>query len=116
MTAPATVTSPNETITAPRCAGPGCTNPIPSRPTGRPARFCSPACRARSHRHDHSETAPVTVEIDRGSASSRGRPPERSWLIRLRRGDRQVVVAVGLPHHGAQSLAEQIRELLHPNP
>jgi hypothetical protein len=30
---------------------------------------------------------PITVEVDRGSASSWGRPLERSWLIRLRRAD-----------------------------
>src|ERR1022692_5327131 len=29
----------------------------------------------------------VVVEVDRGSASTRGRPPEMTWLIRLRRGE-----------------------------
>ena len=110
------VTSPNETTRPGLCAGPGCTNPIPPRPTGRPARFCSTACRARSHRTHPPATEPVTVEIDRGSASSRGRPPQRHWLIRLRRGDRSIIVAIGLPRTGAEHLAQQINELLNPNP
>ena len=108
------VTSPNETTRPGLCAGPGCANPIPPRPTGRPARFCSTACRARSHRVHRPATEPITVEIDRGSASSQGRPPQRQWLIRLRRGDPSIIIAIGLPRTGAEHLAEQIDELLHP--
>lgn len=40
----------------PTCAGPGCTFPVPQPATGRPARYCSPACRGRAHgqrRRDH---------------------------------------------------------------
>jgi hypothetical protein len=99
----------------PICAGSGCANAIAPRPTGRPARFCSTACRARSHRERQGAADPVTVEIDRGSASSRGRPPQRHWLVRLRRGDRSVIVAIGLHHTAAQTLAEKLTELLHPN-
>ncbi|MGH7698100.1 MAG: hypothetical protein ACRENV_05420 [Candidatus Dormibacteria bacterium] len=55
---------------------------------------------------------PVTVEVDFGSASSRGRPPERSWMIRLRRGERSVIVAIGLRRSGADRLAAQIADLL----
>lgn len=32
------------------CQAPRCGNPIPKASTGRPRRFCSPACRARAHR------------------------------------------------------------------
>jgi len=51
-----------------------------------------------------------------GSATSRGRLPERSWLVRLRRSDRSVVVAVGLRRPAAERLAAQLTELLGPGP
>lgn len=47
-----------------------------------------------------------------GSASSRGRPPERSWLVRIRRSDRAVIVAIGLRRHAADRLADQLTDLL----
>jgi hypothetical protein len=51
-----------------------------------------------------------------GPTSSRGRPPERSWLVRLRRSDRSVVVAIGLRRQAAERLAAQVTELLGPGP
>lgn len=67
----------------------------------------------RFHRQQRSESAsPVTVEVDMGSASSRGRLPERSWLVRMRRDRRSVIVAIGLPRAGGDRLAEQITDLL----
>jgi len=51
-----------------------------------------------------------------GSASSRGRPAERSWLVRLRRSDRSVIVAIGLRRPAAERLAAQLVELLGPAP
>jgi hypothetical protein len=59
---------------------------------------------------------PVVVEVDYGSASSRGRPPERSWMVRMRRAERSVIVAIGRPRHGADRLAEQITDLLNNGP
>jgi len=107
------VTLRNETQAAQRCAAPDCASILDRTGTGRPARFCSTACRVRSHRDERRATdLPVTVEVDTGSASSRGRPPDRSWLVRLRRGDRSVIVAIGLRRTGAESLAEKISELL----
>jgi len=47
-----------------------------------------------------------------GSASSRGRHPDQAWLVRLRRGDRSVIVAIGLRRNHADRLAEQINQLL----
>lgn len=95
------------------CAGPGCTNTIAPHAHGRPARYCSTACRVRAHRQrQHLPVAPVTVEIDIGSSSSRGRPPERAWLVRLRRGDRTVIVAIGLRRNAADLLAEQLTDIL----
>ena len=55
---------------------------------------------------------PVTVEIDIGSASARGRPAGQAWLIRLRRGDRSVITTIGLSRISADRLAEQITDLL----
>lgn len=111
MSATTPETLRNETPTT--CAAPGCANPITHHPTGRPARYCSSACRVRHHRQRRQHTAdPITVEIDTGSASSRGRPPDRSWLVRIRRGDRSVIIAIGLRRHAADRLAEQLTDLL----
>jgi hypothetical protein len=55
---------------------------------------------------------PVTVEIDTGSASSRGRPSDRIWLIRLRNGERSVITTIGLSRTSAEHLAEQITDLI----
>jgi hypothetical protein len=57
---------------------------------------------------------PITVEVDRGSASSWGRPPGRVWLIRLRRADQSVVVAIGLSRTGAEHLAAHITDVIAP--
>ena len=86
----------DETPPERRCAGPGCTSPLVLAATGRPARSCSPACRAAAHRAD--------------------RPPERSWTVRLRRGQRSVTVAIGLRRPDADRLASQVAELLGLSP
>jgi hypothetical protein len=103
------VSSRNETPA--RCAGPGCDNDIPPAATGRPARFCCTACRSLSHRQ-RTSNIPDVAEADMGSATSRGRHPDRAWLVRLRRDDRSVVVAIGLRRSAADRLAEQINQLL----
>ena len=56
----------------------------------------------------------VVVEVDRGSASTRGRPPEMTWLIRLRRGEHCVIVAIGLSRGAAEYLADRIADVLGP--
>jgi hypothetical protein len=107
------------------CAAPGCTEPVARAATGRPAVFCSGACRVRAHRARQRDAAePVSVEVDMGSATSRGRPAERAWMVRLRRGQSSVIVAVGLRRPAAERLAGQIADLLdtgqpgasHPQP
>jgi len=106
----------NETPGAPRCAAPGCPHPIATATTGRPARYCSPACRARAHRHRHTPE-PAHAVVTMGSASSRGRPADRGWLVQLGRGDRVVIVAIGLRRTAADRLAQQLNDLLaEPNP
>ncbi len=95
------------------CAAPGCDQPLARAVTGRPARFCSQACRARAHRASQRDKAePVSVEVDMGSASSRGRPIDQAWMIRLRRGRRSVIVAIGLRRPAADRLAAQVADLL----
>jgi hypothetical protein len=108
------MTNHNESLrneTPVSCAAPDCTNPVTHHPTGRPARYCSTTCRVRHHRQ-RKTSDPITIEIDTGSASSRGRTPERSWLVRIRRGDNSVIIAIGLRHHAATRLAEQLTNLL----
>lgn len=101
---------------APTCAGPGCDEPVPQPPTGRPGRFCSSACRGRAHRQgQRARDVPVVAEVDFGSASSRGRLAEQAWMVRLRRGDHWVIVAIGLRRHAADRLAEQITDFLGAN-
>ena len=98
------------------CEAEGCTNTITRNAAGRPARYCSTACRVRQHRHRQQAGAPITVEVDIGSASSRGRPPDRAWLVRIRRADRTVITAIGLRRRAADRLAEQLTELLTDTP
>ncbi|HUY63910.1 MAG TPA: hypothetical protein VMV14_05280 [Acidimicrobiales bacterium] len=54
----------------------------------------------------------MAVEVDMGSATSWGRHPGRAWLVRLRRGDRSVIVAWGLSDVAAEHVAERITDLL----
>ena len=58
---------------------------------------------------------PVVVEVDYGSASTRGRPPDQAWLIRLRCGDRAVIITIGLRRPAAEHLADHIIEVLGPH-
>jgi hypothetical protein len=52
------------------------------------------------------------VEVEMGSATSRGRPPERAWLVRIRRHHRYVIVNTGLRRPHADRLAQQLTDLL----
>jgi hypothetical protein len=56
---------------------------------------------------------PLNVEIDLGSASTRGRLPDRHWMIRLSRGEKTVIVNVGLSRTAAEHLADHIAEIIH---
>jgi hypothetical protein len=95
------------------CAALGCGQAVARAVTGRPARFCSQACRARAHRASQRDKAePVSVKVDMGSASSRGRPIDQAWMVRLRRGRRSVIVAIGLRRPAADRLALQVADLL----
>ncbi|HVC13223.1 MAG TPA: hypothetical protein VND62_00010 [Acidimicrobiales bacterium] len=104
------VSSRDESVAS--CAAPGCRELLSEQRTGRPARYCSDACRSRAYREHRRARGPVTVEADIGSASSRGRRPEDAWLVRLRRDNKTVVVTIGLHKAQAEHLAEQITEIL----
>ena len=111
------VSFPPETAGAGRCARPGCPQPVVRNPVGRPRLYCSPACRAETYRQAHpASREPIVVEVDHGSTSSRGRPAGQVWLVRLRRGSQQAIVAVGLGKPSADYLASQIREVIAPQP
>lgn len=98
-----------------QCARIGCLNPVPRNPRGRPRLYCAPACRMAAHRNEHPDRhAPLIVEVDHGSTSSRGRPAGQVWLVRLRRGNQQTVIAVGLGRPSADYLARQIRDVINP--
>ncbi len=91
------------------CAAAGCANPVPATPRGRPARYCSPACRPSRQRRPS-----VTIELDHPTASPDGRPPERVWAVQLRRGEHVVVIAEDLGWPTATALARQLEDLLQP--
>jgi hypothetical protein len=61
-----------------------------------------------------NDPASITVEVDRRSASSRGRPPEHARLTRLRHADKSVVVAIGLNRPAADRLAAHATDIINP--
>jgi hypothetical protein len=94
------------------CARPGCANPVVRRPgrTGRPPIYCSPACRP-SRRADRGQ---ISVEIDQDDDARPGLDPGRSWIVRLRRGRRTVIVGRDLGRFAATALTGELHQLLHP--
>jgi hypothetical protein len=68
--------------------------------------------RARPEAGGSCGEAVLVVEVDTGSATSWGRPADRAWLVRLRRGERSVIVAWGLSHASAKRVAEQIIDVV----
>jgi hypothetical protein len=92
-------------VSAAVCAAAGCDNPVVRRPgrAGRPPIYCSPACRP-------SRTRPtLCVEAD---PSDTGEVPGRDWEVRLRRGQRTVVLRRGLGRFSATALANEIQALI----
>lgn len=88
------------------CAAQGCENPVPRKPRGRPAIYCSAGCRPSQR------TSGIDVELLRGDddAGSAG----RIWTVRLRRRGRSVTVAESLGWPSASTLASDLIELLTP--
>jgi hypothetical protein len=97
------------------CAAPGCDQPVSrTNRTGRPAIYCSPACR-RSHNRT-PRRAGVIVEVEHPDISPDGRPADRVWTVQLRRGEHRVIIADDLGWPTANSLARQLDDLLNPTP
>lgn len=94
------------------CAAPGCDNPVVRRARGRPAIYCSPACRPSRR----TARPRLQVEIDHPDTSPDGRPTDRVWVVRLRRGPRTVTIADNLGWPSANTLAGQLNDLLAPTP
>jgi hypothetical protein len=93
------------------CAASGCTDSVPRRPgPGRPALYCSPTCRTKHRRPK------ILVEVGHPETSPDGRPVQRVWTVRLRRGQRVVVIADDLGWPSANALAGQLDDLLRPGP
>ena len=93
------------------CAAPGCEQPLPARAgRGRPRLYCSARCRTAGK----SRSGALCVEVDHGLDENCGRPAGRVWLVRMRRGRREVVVASDLGRPSADHLARQIADLIGP--
>jgi hypothetical protein len=56
----------------------------------------------------------LTVEVDHVHDESGGRPLGRVWIVKLRRGRDEVVVATELGRPSADDLAGQIARLISP--
>lgn len=96
----------------PACAAPGCDNPVVRRhgKPGRPAIYCSPACRpSRVGRRGQ-----LSIEVDQqeDAGDSDGPHPGRAWVVLLRRGPRTVIVGRDLGRFSATALAAELRQLL----
>lgn len=57
---------------------------------------------------------PLLVEVDTGSLSTIRRPPDQIWMVRLRRADHCVIVAIGLHRAAAEHLAAHIANIMQP--
>ncbi len=107
----------DETLDPHRCARPGCDTTVVRNPVGRPRLYCSSACRTEAYRAANPDQhAPLLVEVDHGSTSSRGRPAGQVWLVRVRRGRHQAIIAIGLGRPSAETLAAQLRNVINPPP
>ena len=86
-----------------RCARPDCDNPVVRKPgkVGRPAIYCSPACRPALARQ------PLVVEVVQDD--SEDRQPGRDWIVRLRRGAHTVPIRRGVGRLSAEDCAREMR-------
>src|SRR5258708_28058026 len=82
--------------------------------TGRPAIYCSPACRPSRNRTPRR--AHVVVEVEHPDVSPDGRPTDRAWIVALRRGERHVVIADDLGWPTANARAPELNGLLNTTP
>lgn len=84
-----------------RCAAEGCEQAVTPNPRGRPAIYCSAACREAHQDRDKR----IRVEVV---------PTGRTWSVVLERRKRRVAVAEELTKPRATALADAIRRFLSP--
>jgi hypothetical protein len=97
------------------CAATGCEQPVHrTNHTGRPAIYCSPAC--RPSRNPTPRRAQIIVDVEHPDTSPDGRPAERVWTVILRRGQQRVIIADDLGWPTANALAHQLTDLLDTSP
>ena len=92
------------------CASPLCDNDVGRRPgeRGRPRIYCSPTC--RPSRKAVRQLVVEMDQVDHDDDDGAG----RSWVVRLRRGQRTVVVGQDLGRFSARALCEELAALLQP--
>jgi hypothetical protein len=98
----------------PTCAAPGCDEPVVRRDgqTGRPRIYCSPTCRPSGK--SRPDGYRISIEATQDEDAKDGPDPGRSWVVRLRRGQRTVIVGQDLGRFAATALTGELRQLLHP--
>jgi len=91
------------------CATPGCETQLPPPSgRGRPRLYCSTKCRSTTA----VRGGVLSVEVDYEGDPCAGRPTGRVWLVRMRRGNNDVVIATELGRPSADHLAGQISQLI----
>jgi hypothetical protein len=92
-----------------RCAGPGCAGTIQAKTgRGRPALYCSPACRETEAKRRHR----LHVEVEHEPTEFGERPTGRVWSVVLSRGVHRLVIANELGRPSAEHLASAISDFL----
>jgi hypothetical protein len=88
------------------CAAKGCENEVVRRPgqRGRPPVYCSPECRPSYSR------PPIAVQVLQ--IDDAGYEHGRDWTVRLRRGDRVLVVRDCLGRFSATVFAAELSSLI----
>ena len=93
------------------CERVGCDQILPEHCIGRPQRYCSAACRMAAHRQ--RKRGPIRAEVHFGSATTRSRPEERSWMVKLLRDNEEVIVTFGQTRDAAERLTARLNEFLN---
>ena len=95
------------------CAADGCESAVVrSRRPGRPAIYCSPACRPSRI----ATTGPaIAVEVLQDDENDEdGSAAGRKWVVRLHRGHDTVTIGRDLGRFSATALAGDLRRLFEP--
>ena len=95
-----------------RCAAPSCEEPVVQiLARGRPRIYCSPACRPSHAAPSGRPSARISVEVEPDDARLDDPNTARTFVVRVRREKRSVVVAHGVGRFSAAALADDLRGL-----